>query len=302
MNAAQGRRSQFAILTSVPPLVSIVVPVFNGMPHLRELVKAIQQQTYSNLEFVFTEGGGVDESWQYLSQLDDPRMRLIQMPRGSTAAQNWTAATLAATGEFAKLLCQDDLIYPRAIELQVRDLSENPSAVMAIAQRDIIDARGRVQFRGRGLAGLPKDKRVLPGESVLRACYRQGTNVFGEPLAVLFRTDVLKGAMPWDDTDPLMLDLSTYQKIAPLGDVASRFEAIGAFRVSEASWSTRIAQQQLEQTKRWQDNYAKNQTTAVSMSDRMRAAAGRHISTNQRRAAYTILRLRGSLSAPRVES
>ena len=296
--ATQGRRSQFAILTSVQPLVSIVVPVFNGLPHLRQLTTCLLGQTYPNLEFVFTEGGGSDASFAYLSSIDDSRIRLIQMPQETSAAGNWTAATMQARGEFTKLICQDDLLYPEAVQHQVVDLGDNPNAVMAIAQRDIVDARGRILFRRRGLAGLPAQSNIVRGDDVMRACYLQGTNVIGEPLAVLFRTNELQEAMPWDDTDPLMLDLSTYQKIAPYGDVALRHESIGAFRVSDTSWSTRIASEQLDQTKRWQDSFANSQSPPPGLGDRARALLGRHISTNLRRFAYTSLRIRGRLTPP----
>ncbi len=271
------------------------MPVFNGMPHLRDLTRALQQLTYPNLEIVFTEGGGSDDGWEYLEQVADSRFRLIQMPSGTTAASNWTAASMQAQGEFTKLVCQDDLLYPSAIDQQVRDLVANPSAAMAIAQRDIVDARGNILFRKRGLAGLPKTAPCIGGQQVMHACYLQGTNVLGEPLAVLFRTEHLQSAMPWDDTDPLMLDLSTYQKIAPATDVALRWESIGAFRVSDTSWSTRIAHEQLEQTKRWQDNYRHASPNPLTRKEQLRATAGRHISTNLRRAAYTSLRLKGSL-------
>lgn len=277
------------------PLVSIVVPVFNGLPHLRQLTTCLLEQTYPSLEFVFTEGGGSDESWDYLSQLNDPRFRLVQMPRGTSAAENWTAASMQAQGEFTKLVCQDDLIYPHAIEVQVKDLLANPNASMAIAQRDIIDATGRILFRKRGLSGLPKNATRITGEQVMRACYLQGTNVLGEPLAVLFRTGKLQAAMPWDDTDPLMLDLSTYQKIAPTTDIALRWESIGAFRVSDTSWSTRIAREQLQQTKRWQQDYQRTSQTTISQTEKVRAMFGRHLSTNMRRAAYTTLRIKGRL-------
>lgn len=278
------------------PLVSIVVPVFNGLPHLRSLTESLLAQTYHNLELVFTEGGGSDDSNGFLQSLTDPRIRIVQMPPGTSAAENWTAATMQARGEFTKLICQDDLIYPHAIAVQVEDLLNNPTAAMAIAQRDIVDARGRILFRGRGLSGLRGTLGAcVSGASVLDACYRQGTNVIGEPLAALFRTPILQQAMPWDDSDPLMLDLSTYQKIANSCDVVLRRESIGAFRVSDTSWSTRIAHEQIEQTKRWQDTYAANLSTPPTSIDRMRATIGRHTSTWLRRLAYTSLRLRGSL-------
>jgi hypothetical protein len=217
------------------------------------------------------------------------------MPPGTSAAQNWTAVTMAATGEFTKLICQDDLLAPDAIEHQVKDLLENPQAVMAVAQRDIVDARGKTLYRQRGLAGLPTGARSVPGADLIRTCYLQGTNVIGEPLAVLFRTKELQAVMPWQDENPLMLDLSTYQRVAPTGEVALRWESIGAFRVSTSSWSTRIARQQIEQTKSWQDEFASSATPPITAAERWRASFGRHKQTALRRIAYAVLRARGAL-------
>lgn len=282
------------------PLVSVVVPVFNGMPHLTDLTSSLLAQTYPNLEIVFSEGGGSDASSKFLEHIDDPRVRVITMPTGTSAAENWTAATLAASGEFTKLICQDDLLAPRAIEQQVQDLLDNPTAVMAIARRDIVDAKGHVLYRARGLSGLPKHRSTINGAELIRICYLQGTNVIGEPLAVLFRTDELKAAMPWNDDNPLMLDLSTYQQVAPTGDVALRRESIGAFRVSTSSWSTRIAQQQIDQTRQWQREFASTAQPPFSTLQKSRAALGRHKQTALRRAAYLVLRAKGALRSESV--
>lgn len=271
----------------------MVVPVFNGLPHLTSLVECLVAQDYQNLEIVFSEGGGSDGSLDYLKTLNDPRITIIEQPAGTSAADNWTRASQAATGEFTKLICQDDLLYAGAIAQQVQDLTRNPQAVMAIAVRDIVDARGRVLFRGRGLTGLSGD--VVSGDRVIHECYRQGTNVIGEPLAVMFRTKDLQSNLPWLDDNPLMLDLSMYSKVAPLGDVAMRRTSVGAFRVSNTSWSTRLAKEQIEQTSRWQQQYAQGHRT--STIDRSRAFVGRHLQTNLRRAAYTYLSARGRLES-----
>lgn len=270
------------------------MPVFNGMPHLIDLTNSLLAQTYPNLEIVFSEGGGSDGSGEFLEQIDDSRVRVMAMPTGTSAAQNWTAATMAATGEFTKLICQDDLLTPTAVEQQVQDLTEHPNAVMAIAQRDIVDAKGNTLYRARGLSGLPKGQETVPGTELIRTCYLQGTNVIGEPLAVLFRTDALKDAMPWRDDNPLMLDLSTYQQVAPTGHVALRRESVGAFRVSTSSWSTRIAKQQIEQTRSWQDDFEATAQPPVTQLEKARATLGRHKQTALRRAAYTVLRAKGA--------
>jgi hypothetical protein len=101
--------------------------------------------------------------------------------------------------------------------------------------------------------------------------------------------------MPWTDHNPLMLDLNTYQKVAPTGTVVTRHKSLGAFRVSPSSWSTRLAKLQLEQTKAWQDQYAREAHPKPSRTEQIQSAAGRHLQVNLRRAAYTLLKARGAM-------
>lgn len=277
------------------PLVSVVVPVFNGLPHLRELTESLLAQTYPNLEIVFSEGGSSDESPAFLTSLTDPRVRVITAPPGTGAAGNWTAASEAASGELIKLVCQDDLLEPDAIAKQVSDLDRHPQAAMAVAQRDVVDANGNLLYARRGCAGL--DSGLMSGADVIRAAYLTGTNVLGEPLAVLFRRQVLFDALPWIDTDPFMLDLDLYARAARNAQVVVRKESIGGFRVSTSSWSTRLVGEQVRQFERWQDAYAASLATPPSTPDRLRAKVGLHIQALLRRGAYRWLALKGSMKS-----
>ena len=258
------------------------------MPYLSTLIHSLKHQTYENIEILAAVTPADDGSE---AGLEDAGIKFVKTPTGTTAAQNWTIATELASGEFTKLICQDDVLYPRAIERQVADLMNNPTAVMAIAKRDIVDSKGNKLFTGRGLSGLRGQ--IAPGSQVLKRSYLHGGNIFGEPLAALFRTEFLKEAMPWRDDNPLMLDLNTYTLVAPKGGIALRHESIGAFRVSSTSWSTKISKAQLQQTKKWQREY--EATHETSGRERLQALIGRHIQTSTRRAAYTYLNARRSL-------
>lgn len=288
-----GNTDRVGTTPSTQALVSVVVPVFNGESHLHELIESIQAQTHRNLEIIFTEGGGNDSSQGVITEYaeKDSRIQMILTQERITAAENWTKATRAATADYVKLICQDDLLTPDSIEKQLQDLTNFPNAVMAISQRDVIDRNSRVLYAKRGLTGLRGKE--IDGSRVVHVCYLQGTNVIGEPLAVLFRREPLLVAMPWTDHNPLMLDLNTYQKVAPLGTVVTRHESLGAFRVSASSWSTRLAKLQLEQTKQWQHAYA--QESHPTTARRVRAAAGRHLQVNLRRAAYGVLKAKGTM-------
>lgn len=265
------------------------------MPHLVALTESLLAQTYPDLELVFSEGGGSDGSLDYLKSLDDPRVRVIEQAGRPTAAENWTRATEAGAGELIKLVCQDDLLAPDALQRQVDDLLAAPTAVMAVAQRDIVDAKGRQLYAKRGCAGLRPG--LQPGASVIRTCYLQGTNVIGEPLAVLFRREPLLRAMPWDDSNPLVLDLDCYERVAPAGEVFVRMESIGGFRVSTASWSTRLAKEQLARFRQWQERYAGRAEPALTPAQRRKAARNVRVQTMLRRAAYGWLRLKGGFGS-----
>lgn len=273
------------------------------MPFLPATVTSVLQQSFTDLEIIISDGGSTDGTVEYLATLSDPRVRVIHCPLPGAAA-NWTFVSEAATGEFTKLVCQDDLLYPHAIATQVEQLQAEPTAVMAIATRDIINAHGQVIYRNRGCMGLPSG--CVPGTTALTASYHKGTNILGEPFAVLFRTSALQHALPWDDSAPLMLDLSMYQRVLdPVhqepAQVVVEKVPVGAFRVSSSSWSTRIAEQQVHQFHYWQKGFEhveREQGRPLNQADRAQAFMGRHLEALKRRAAYRYLRLRRTISGP----
>lgn len=274
------------------PVVSIVVPVFNGMAHLPDAVDSILGQSYADLDVVLVDGGSTDGSREWIHGVRDPRVRALDMPVGTTAAGNWTAASQAATGEFVKLLCQDDLLKPEAIALQLDDLRRHPAARFAIAQRDIIDAKGATLYSGRGCAGLQDG--LVEGMTALRASYLAGTNIFGEPLAILFRREVLDAALPWNDDRPFLLDLELYTRVLASGPIVVRKQSIGAFRVSSSSWSTRLVREQSEQFEAWQAEITEVLMPTPTAGERRRARLGLHKQMLLRRAAYRVLKARGA--------
>lgn len=282
---------------AVAPLVSVVVPVYDGLPYLRSALESVLAQTLADLELVVADGGSRDASRELVEELgrQDPRIRIVEGARG--AAANWTAVTRAASAPFVKLLCQDDLLAPDALARQVADLEAHPAAVMAVAQRDIVDARGRTISRARGLQGVPAGERSA--QSLIRRCYDYGTNVIGEPLAVLFRREALLAAMPWVDTEPLMLDVVTYAAVAVGSNDATavaRRESVGAFRVSSSSWSTRIVDEQLAQYRSWQRSFERS-NPGITASDSTAAARAARRQARARRLAYAYLRVRGAFRA-----
>ena len=63
--------------TGSSPRVSVLLSVYQGLPHVRETVDSILAQTLEDWELVAVDDGSNDGSGDYLDSLDDPRIRVI---------------------------------------------------------------------------------------------------------------------------------------------------------------------------------------------------------------------------------
>ena len=270
-------------MTEHDPLASVVIPVYNGMPYLKEAVDSALAQDYAPLEVIVIENGSNDGGAEYLGQLADPRLRVVDREVTQTAPDNWTQAIGESRGDFVKLMCADDLIEPRAVSRQIAALRENPSAVMAASRRRVIDASGGVLRERHGLGSL---RGRVEGREALRHCCLAGTNTLGEPAAVLFDGQAIRAAMPWRATWPYMIDLATYAEVLRHGDVVCDPDVLASFRVSATSWSSELLDQQPAQFRGWRDDVTRSGVVPFSRIDRVRAEFALRARTAARRVYF----------------
>jgi GT2 family glycosyltransferase len=105
------------------PLVSIILPVFNGESHIGETLDSALGQTYRNIEVIVVDDGSRDRTRAIVEARAslDSRIRVIaQANRGVAAARN--RALAAGRGEFVAPLDADDLWDPTKLERQVRTM------------------------------------------------------------------------------------------------------------------------------------------------------------------------------------
>ena len=106
------------------PLVSCVVPVFNGERYIEEALQSILAQTYRPIEVVVVDDGSVDSTAAIVAAHGDRVVYVHQPNAGPSAAS--VRGVEAACGELIAFLDADDRWPPGKLASQVAHLAEHP--------------------------------------------------------------------------------------------------------------------------------------------------------------------------------
>ena len=99
------------------PLVSCVIPVWNGEKYLGEAIRSVLDQTYPKIEVVIVDDGSTDATPGVIASFGDRVASIRQEQSGPAAARN-TGIT-ASKGEFIAFLDSDDIWEASKTALQV---------------------------------------------------------------------------------------------------------------------------------------------------------------------------------------
>jgi glycosyltransferase involved in cell wall biosynthesis len=225
--------------------VSILIPTYNGAPYIVPAIESVLGQHEVDLEIIVVDDNSTDDTVAIVRSYDDPRVRLYQNAENLGAEGNWNRALGLARGTYIKLLPQDDLLLPGCLAAQIAvlaaDIDENIAIVFGA--REIIDKNGRIITR-RGFRGASGR---IAAANIARACVRKGTNVIGEPGAVLFRRSLAQQIGQFNSAQPYIIDLDYWLRLLAHGDAWYTEQPASAFRVSSGSWSVAIGAHQSRQ-------------------------------------------------------
>ena len=191
------------------PLVSVVMPVHNAERYLVEAVGSILEQTHRDLELVVVDDGSTDGSRAILGELDDPRIRVLELGRQGLTETLRTGCA-AARGRYIARMDADDVALPDRLERQVARLGAEPDLAACGGAVVMLDERGRCGATVRYPETDAEIRRALPQY-----------NCFAHP-AVTFRRDAYEATGGYrtangEDYD-LWLRLSERYRLANLRD------------------------------------------------------------------------------------
>jgi hypothetical protein len=116
-------------MTSPSPCVSVVLPVYNGLPYLHAAISSILSQSFTDFELIVIDDGSVDGSASVIEEFDDLRLRFLRQDNQGLARTLNHGISLAR-GKYIARQDQDDLSHPDRLTLQVAHMEAHQDCVL----------------------------------------------------------------------------------------------------------------------------------------------------------------------------
>lgn len=102
------------------PLLSVIIPIYNVAPYLRECLDSVISQTYKNLQIILINDGSSDESERIAQEyLSDERVELVSVENGGLSkARN--IGLVQVKGEYIYFMDSDDYISQGFLEEMIQ--------------------------------------------------------------------------------------------------------------------------------------------------------------------------------------
>lgn len=153
------------------PLVSVVIPTYNGERFLRPAIESILNQTLTDFELIVIDDASTDSTPRILAEFKDDRLLLFRNDCNLGIAGATNKGLAVASGLYVALQDHDDVSVPHRLQTQVSYLDGHPAIALVGSAATKIDERGAVL----GTVLEPCDELDLKWELLLGCRFRHMT-------------------------------------------------------------------------------------------------------------------------------
>jgi glycosyltransferase involved in cell wall biosynthesis len=224
--------------TTPSPLVSVVIPVYNGEAFLATAIRSVLAQTYANFDLTVVNNCSKDRTLAIAQEFaaQDSRVRIHTNPEFLTVVENHNKAFTVASpdAKYVKILGADDWLFPACLEELVRVAEAHPSVGMVTSY--VLCGR-RI-----GWDGLPYPSTFMTGRDVCRLRLLRNIKVFGGPSASLLRMSVVRERQPFYNPINYHGDTEAYLELLQRHDFGYVHQVLSYDRKDEDSRTTAYLQ------------------------------------------------------------
>ena len=122
--------------------ISVIVPVYNVLPYIKEFLDSLTSQTFKDFEAVLVDDGSTDGTGNVLDEYacKYPFMRVIHKPNGGCMSA-WKKGLEYAKGEYITFADPDDVLTPDIYEQEYRAVSETGADLLICGVSALVDGK-----------------------------------------------------------------------------------------------------------------------------------------------------------------
>lgn len=125
-------------------LFTVIIPVLNGMPFLREALASLEAQTFRDFEVLLWDNGSTDRSVEESLKWIPSRLPGRVVSDSPLPLHECLARMVEESGtEFCARLDADDVCHPERFEMQLKAMRSDPRLVALGTQAAYIDETGK---------------------------------------------------------------------------------------------------------------------------------------------------------------
>lgn len=270
------------------PTLSVCIPTYRGAAHLRAAIDSVLAQDFRDFELVIVDDNSPDDTTTAIvNAYRDSRILYMRNATNLGPQGNWNHCLEVARGKYFKLLPQDDELMPGCLRQQVEVLERDVEKAIALTfcARVIIGPDGKLLMH----RGYPAHSGRIAGHGVIRRCVRRGTNLIGEPGAVMFRRELAQRIGPFSAENPYVIDLDYWFRLLATGDAYHERQPLASFRISSGSWSVAIGTRQTRDFREFIARYAAKPDYGIGKADALAGYCMAGINTRLRTLFYRCL-------------
>ena len=221
------------------PRVSICIPTHNRSALIGATIENALAQSGRDGEVIVIDDASTDGTLDVATRYTDPRFRFERNARRLGLGGNLNRCLDLARGRYAKILCDDDVLYAGAVAQLADGLDRFPQAAFATSAFAWIGGNGAYLKTTRLVKKAPADGALFDIRSIT-ANSSLWRNCIGSPSQVLLRRAAL-GGLRFDERYPHMMDWHLWLRLLTRGPLVYFPEVLSAIRVHADSASARNA-------------------------------------------------------------
>jgi len=208
-------------MSSIQPLVSVIMPAYNAEKFIAESIESILNQSYSNWELIVINDGSTDQTKSIVSNfLSDDRIQLINHEYNQGLIISRNSGIEAANGKYIANLDSDDIALPLRLQKQVNFLENNINYVLLGSACVNIDAKGsQINTTRREIPNLALKSILLFSNYFINS-------------SVMMKTEIAK-KVSYDSSIPLAEDYYYFVELSQYGDIGNLSETLIKYRIHD---------------------------------------------------------------------